>query len=208
MNLLHRATPLTKDLQPKKRYRWWHAAAVGLAANAVSTAPFGYNGDEAFYNDLKKPPGSPPDWAFAPVWAFNNAITLWSNLRVANLPEGTPGRRAALCLEGASWGLFASFTTLYFGLRSPVLGAANTVAGLAATAASVAITARLDHKAAWALSPRLAWLGLATYVSICVALRNRDAFIGWDPDARGVGEKPFSGDPPAEQHIEPEAVQG
>ena len=165
------------------RYRWRHAAALGLGANAASAAAAGYNGDEAFYNALDKPPGSPPDWAFAPAWAFNNLTTLWANLRVANLPAETPGRRTALALEGASWGLFASFTALYFGLRSPTLGAANTVAGLATTAASVAVTSRLDRKAAWALAPRLAWLGLAAYVSVGVARRNPDPFFKPDEPA-------------------------
>ena len=170
---------------PPGRYRWWHAAAVGLGANVLSAAPAGYNGDEPFYNALDTPPGSPPDWAFAPAWAVNNVATLWANLRVANLPVGTPGRRAALALEGVNWGLFASFTSLYFGLRSPVLGAVNTVAGLGATAASVAVTAGLDRKAAWALAPRLAWLGLATCVSVGTALRNRDGFVGWGGAASG-----------------------
>ncbi len=160
-----------------RRSRWWLAAAVGLAANAASALPFGYNGDEPFYNALRKPPLSPPDWAFAPAWAVNNALTLWSNLRVANLPTATPGRRTALALEGASWGFFSAFTGLYFGLRSPVLGAADTVAGLATTAASVAVTARLDRRAAWALAPRLAWLGLATYVSVAAARMNPDPFF-------------------------------
>ena len=180
------AARLVRDAVPSRRYRWWHAAAVGLAANALSAAPAGYNGDEPFYNELDTPPGSPPDWAFAPAWAFNNLTTLWSNHRVANLPSGTPGRRTALALEGTSWGLFASFTSLYFGLRSPVLGAVDTVAGFGVTAASVAVTAKLDRKAAWALAPRLAWLGLASYVSVATALRNRDEFIGWDPAAQGA----------------------
>lgn len=168
-------------MDSRPRYRWWHALALGAAANVLSALPFGYNGDEAFYNRLAKPAFSPPDWAFAPAWAFNNATTLWSNLRVANLPSRTPGRRTALALEGASWGLFSAFTGVYFGLRSPVLGAIDTVAGLATTAASVAATARLDRPAAWALVPRLAWLGLASYVSVAVALRNPDRFVGWTP---------------------------
>ena len=184
---------LLRASSPTPRYRWWHAAAVGLAANVASAAAAGYNGDEPFYNELDTPPGSPPDWAFAPAWAFNNLTTLWSNLRIANLPDGTPGRRTALALEGANWGLFASFSVLYFGLKSPVLGAVNTVAGLGVTVASVAVTARLDRKAAWALAPRLAWLGLATYVSVATALRNRDAFVGWDPEAGGAGTGAHNG---------------
>ena len=157
------------------RYRWWHAAAVGLSANAVSALPAGYNGDEAYYDhDLRTPAYAPPGWAFAPAWAANNALTLWSNLRVANAPAGTPGRGTALGLEAASWVLFAAFSPLYFGLRSPVLGAADTVAGLVTTAASVAATARVDRRAALALVPRLAWLGLATAVSVSVARNNPD----------------------------------
>lgn len=39
------AARLVRDAAPAKRYRWWHAAAVGLAANAASAAPAGYNGD-------------------------------------------------------------------------------------------------------------------------------------------------------------------
>ena len=180
----------TSTAPPRRRYRWWHGAAVGLAANAASALPAGYNGDEPFYNSLDTPPGSPPDWAFAPAWAANNLATLWSNLRVANLPAGTPGRRTALALEGAHWGLFASFTSLYFGLRSPVLGAVNTVAGLGVTAASLAATARLDRRAGWALVPRLAWLGLATYVSVGTALRNRDEFLGWTPPGAAPPDRP------------------
>ena len=177
------------------RYRWWHAAAVGAVANAASALPAGYNGDEPFYDAFDKPPGAPPGWAFAPVWAVNNLTTLWSNLRVANLPVGTPGRRIALGLEAASWGAFSAFTGLYFGLRSPVLGAADTVAGFATTAASVAVTARLDRRAAWALVPRLAWLGLASYVSVGTALRNRDPFLDWTPPGVDAAAAPQVGVP-------------
>lgn len=101
------------------RYRWWHAAAVGGLANLLSAFPAGYNGDEQFYQDLRTPPGSPPSWLFAPAWAVLNGLTLWSNLRIANLPPGTPGRRAALTSEAASWTLFAAFSGLYFGLPAP-----------------------------------------------------------------------------------------
>lgn len=99
------------------------------------------------------------------------SLTLWSNLRVANLPDGTPGRRTALASEAATWALFAAFSPLYFGRRSPALGAADTVCSLATTAHAVIVTARLDPPAAWALAPRLAWLALASYVSTVTATR-------------------------------------
>ena len=163
------------------RYGWWHAALIGIAANAVSAAPAGYNGDEAFYNDFTKPDVSPPDWSFAPVWLFNNVTSLYAGMRLANLPRATPGRTTSLWLEGIGWGLFASFSPLYFGLKSPVLGAINTLAGLGIGAASLGLASRLDRKAALALSPRVAWLLLATYVSVSVAAINRDEYLRYDP---------------------------
>lgn len=160
-----------------RRYRWWHAAVLGGAANLASALPAGYNGDDEFYRDLSTPPGSPPSWAFAPAWAVNNVLTLVSNLRVANLAATTPGRREALVSEGISWGLFAAFSSVYFGLRSPVLGAVDTVAGLAVTAHGVRATARVDRTAAWLLAPRLVWLAYASYVSTATAIANPDPFL-------------------------------
>lgn len=163
----------------RRRYRWWHAAAVGALANLCSAIPAGYNGDEEFYARQVTPPGAPPGWVFAPVWAINNILTAYSNLRVANLPHDTPGRRTALASEAVSWGLFASFSGLYFGLRSPILGALDTVAGLAVTSHGVVATSRVDRKAAWLLVPRLLWLAYASYVSTGTALRSPDDLFGW-----------------------------
>lgn len=155
----------------RPHYRWWHAAAIGMAANLSGSLPRSRGDDREFYASLPTPRLAPPGWLFGPVWAINNTLTLWSNLRVANLPEHTPGRRAVLASEAATWALFAAFSPLYFGLRSPALGAADTMAGLATTTHAVIATAKLDPRAAWALAPRLAWLTLASYVSVVTATR-------------------------------------
>lgn len=169
-----------------RRWRWWHAAMVGVAANAASALPAGYNGDSGYYEtQLRRPPGAPPGWVFAPVWALNNVLTLWSNLRVANLeptsPAGQADRRAALKAEGAAWVLFAGFSALFFGAKSPILGAVDTVVGLGFTVRSVAKTRRLDRGATLALIPRLLWLAFASYVSVGTALRSHDRVLGYHP---------------------------
>jgi tryptophan-rich sensory protein len=160
------------------RYRWTHAVAVGVAANIPSVVAGGAMGDRSYFTALRRPRGAPPDWAFAPVWVGLNALSLWAGLRVANAPVGTPARRATLALEGAFWGLFAGFAPAFFALRSPILGAVDTVASTAVTAASVATVARVDRSAAAALAPRLAWLLLASYVSTYIAVHNDDPALG------------------------------
>ena len=171
---LKKAVALPASAGASARYHWWQAALVGLAANAISALPSGYNGDESFYNRQRQPAIAPPGWAFAPVWVFNNVTSLYAGLQIANLPENAPGRKKFLALEGAGWVLFSAFSPLYFGLTSPVLGAINTTAGLAVAAASYTTARRISKKAARGIRPRLAWLALATYVSVYVAAKNPD----------------------------------
>lgn len=161
-----------------KQFRWWHALIIFVVANVASALPAGYNGEEAFYNNFIQPAIAPPDWLFAPVWLFNNVTSLYALYRIANLPEGTPGRRPFIVLESIGWVLFAIFSALYFGLRSPILGAIDTVLGLVVGALSLWVSYRVDKTAALNILPRVLWLLLAAYVSVYVALANRDEFFG------------------------------
>lgn len=162
---------------PSRPFRVWHAVAVFIAANAVSVLPAGFNGDEAFYNNFARPTVAPPDWLFAPMWLFLNITSLVALGRVANAGRDVPGRRAFLWLEGIGWVLFAVFNTLYFGLKSPILGAADTAAGLVIGLASLAISWRIDRRASALIGLRVLWLLLATFVSVWVALNNADPFL-------------------------------
>lgn len=168
----------TTAAPPTPRFRLWHAAAILLAANAVSILPAGFNGDEAFYNAFTRPAVAPPDWLFAPMWLFLNITSLIALSRVANATRLTQTHRTFFALEGVNWVLFAAFNTLYFGLKSPVLGAVDTAAGLLLGVASLLCVSRVDRRAAGLILPRVLWLVLATYVSVWVALNNADPFFG------------------------------
>lgn len=172
-------TTPTADATPNRppRFRAWHAAAIFVAANAVSVLPAGVLGDKAFYNDFVRPAAAPPDWLFAPMWLVLNVTSLAALARVANAPLMTRAHRTFFALEGTGWVLFAVFNTLYFGLRSPVLGAVDTAAGLLVGLASLAVVWRLNRRAALLILPRVLWLLLATYVSAFVALNNADPWL-------------------------------
>ncbi len=173
---------LTGNLDSKK-FRWWHAAIILVVANLISAIPAGYNGEEAFYNNFSLPEIAPPDWLFAPVWLFNNITSLIGLYIIANL-NTSRSKKAFYWMEGISWVLFAVFTMLYFGLKSPILGAVDTFFGLVATTISLILCYRINRKASLFILPRFLWLLLATYVSIYVALVNEDVFLGIGPFIR------------------------
>ncbi len=159
-------------------FRWWHGVLIFVAANATSALPAGFGGDFAFFNAFRQPDVAPPDWAFAPVWLFLNVTSLLALHRVANAPVPSARRTVFLWSEGVGWVLFAAFTTVYFLLHSPVLGAADTIAGLGAGLVSLACAVRLDRLSAGFILLRVLWLALASYVSLYVALSNPDSFLG------------------------------
>ena len=165
------------------RFHWWHAVLIFVAANALGALPAGWGGDDAFYHRLRKPPFSPPDWAFPAAWLFLNVtslVALWwvANTGVEEAGGGPGGARAAFYwAEGVGWATFAAFTTLYFGLKNLDLAAADTVLGLLAAGASLWACRRLREAAGWRpfllIAPRFGWLALASYVSVASAWLNR-----------------------------------
>lgn len=159
------------------RFRWWQGALILVAANIVSALPAGIGGDGAFYNSFRQPAAAPPDWVFTPVWLALNVTSVIALHRIANLPPH-PRKRVFIASECLGWVLFAAFTTLYFLLRSPVLGAIDTVLGAMAAATSCLMAARIDRLAAVLVGLRAAWLLYAGYVSVWVALANPDPFLG------------------------------
>jgi len=156
----------------------WAAVLIVVVANAVSALPVGYVGDFAFYNALRKPSFAPPDWLFAPMWAFLNVTSIWALYRVMNGPAPAAARQPVLAIELAGWVLFAGFSAFYFGLQSIVLGSAITLVFMILTAISVILTSRIDKLAAGLLGLRLAWLVLASAVSVWIARANPDPIFG------------------------------
>jgi tryptophan-rich sensory protein len=189
--------PVSGEGTRTARWRWWHAAAFGLAVNAVSGLSVGNRKeDRAFYHAMKLPRYAPPGWLFPPAWAINNAFTLWGNLRMLNQPAGTPGRRPMMALQAASWALFSTFSFVYFRKRSPVLAAVWTAADWVLTALTVGIAAKHGQgDIAKSQVTKFAWLTLAVPVSSYQALHNPDPLFGTQPAAADAGDDTESGVP-------------
>ena len=167
-----------------ERYRWYHALAFGLAVNSISGLSGRRAEDRRFYERFEQAAFAPPSWLFAPLWAANNASTLWGNLRLLNQPPDSPHREALLSLQGASWFLFSTFAWVYFKKRSPILAFVWTTSMWLLTIASVVLSLRNDRKITLSLATLLAWLTLATPVAAYQAARNPDQLLGYRPRSK------------------------
>ncbi len=159
------------------RYRWWHAVAVGLLANAVST-PGVIGGtridSQQRYKARKQAAFAPPGWVFGPAWATNNASVLWGNLKLVNMPASTSGRSPLLWLQGASWVIFSTFSYAYFVLDSPILCFIWTFGMYLITIASINLALKIDPKIAFSLASLFLWLSLASLVAGYQMIYNSD----------------------------------
>lgn len=141
------------------RWRW-----VGLGGWIVVTyAAAGIGGrfqPGPWYDALEKPPWTPPDWVFAPVWLAlygMMAVAAWLVWRARGF-GGAPG---ALALFGVQLALNVAWSWLFFGLRSPGLALADLVALWVAIVATAVAFRRVRPVAGGLLLPYLAWVTFA-----------------------------------------------
>lgn len=175
MSIQARKSSLIRRIVFPKRYQWWHAAALGVAANLPATLGLGV--DVEYYRSLNQAPFAPPGWVFPVAWLFNNVTTLWGNLRLVNQPFDTPHRTTLIGLQGVGWVLFATFGMIYSGLQSPIMSFAWTFGYAVITAISMLLSWRIDQRITLSLLPLLIWLSFASLVAGYQVLYNPDIFF-------------------------------
>lgn len=121
-----------------------------------------------WYEALAKPPLTPPNWLFAPVWAVLFAAMAYAAFRIASRPVGIPGRYAALVAFHVQLVLNALWSWTFFGLRSPALASLDIAALLAAILVTLRLFWRLDRPAGALLVPYAAWVGYAAYLTLAI----------------------------------------
>lgn len=132
------------------------ASGAGFTASSVGT----------WFRTLARPPGTPPDWVFAPVWTVLYPLMGVSAWLVWRGQDMAPRRSfAALRLWGWQLLLNAAWTPAFFGLRSPALGLAVVVPLFALALLTIAVFRRLNGTAAALLAPYAAWVAYAAYLN-------------------------------------------
>jgi benzodiazapine receptor len=129
---------------------------VGAAASAITGTSV-----HTWYLSLARPPGTPPNWLFGPVWGL-----LYVLIGVAAwLVWRRTGAGRTVRIWG--WQLMANalWTPAFFGLRSPVAGLLVMAVLLPLIVLTIRSFWRVNRTAAWILVPYLAWVGYAAYLN-------------------------------------------
>ena len=133
--------------------------ALGAAVVATSV--------DTWYADLAKPPFTPPDRVFGPIWTVLYvlmAIAAWRVWRAADRDT----RRGPLTLFALQLALTLGWTVVFFGLEK--IGAA--VATIVVLDVGVVVTTlafrSIDRWAGLLMVPYLAWVVFATVLTIAI----------------------------------------
>ncbi len=139
---------------------------VGLAAmtgGILTSAGVG-----SWYQEIMKPPWTPPDWVFAPVWTVlyvMMAVAAWLVWR-AEAPRRLRGW--ALGLWGLPLVLNVAWSGLFFYLRMPGAAFAEVVVLWAAILATTAAFWRVTILAGVLFLPYLAWTTFAAVLNFVI----------------------------------------
>jgi tryptophan-rich sensory protein len=135
------------------------AAAAGGAVTSTSV------GD--WYQTLKKPSWTPPDWLFGPVWTalyFLMAISAWLVWRQG----GWRASRVSLGLFGLQLMLNVVWSAIFFGMRSPGLASGEILILLFAIAATAVSFGGQSTTAVVLFTPYLAWTSFAALLNFAI----------------------------------------
>lgn len=118
-----------------------------------------------WYPSLEKPPGTPPNWVFAPVWTTLFALMGIALARVWHSDQSNPLRRSAFVWFAVQMVLNVAWTPVFFGLHWLGVALVVIVALWIAIALTIRAFFQVDRLAAWMLIPYLAWVSYATYLN-------------------------------------------
>jgi translocator protein len=129
---------------------------VGAADGAIVAGPA-----RGWYLSLTRPPGTPPDWLFGPVWTVLYVMIGVAGWFVWRRSTATRPLR----LWGWQLAANALWAPAFFAMHSPPLAFAVNLVLLVLIALTARAFLRVRRLAALLLVPYFAWAGYATYLT-------------------------------------------
>ncbi len=127
---------------------------------------------DGWYEALQKPPGTPPNGVFGPVWLFVYAMIGLSLALIWDRPGETAVKRPALRWFALQFGLNLLWTPVFFGLQRIDWALVIILLLLWAIARVMRAAFSVSRAAGWLFLPYLLWVGYASYLNVGFLLLN------------------------------------
>jgi len=149
---------------------WWKlTVAAGATVTAASIGSRFRPGE--WYQNLTKPPFTPPDFVFPLVWSALYALMAVAAWLVWTVPASRL-RNVGLSLFFFQLGANAAWSWLFFGCHAIGWALLNLGLLLVVVGACVAVFARLKSLSAYLMVPYLLWTGFAGILNFWIWLFN------------------------------------
>ncbi|MBL7951594.1 MAG: tryptophan-rich sensory protein [Flavobacteriales bacterium] len=127
---------------------------------------------DTWYASIQKPSFNPPNWIFGPVWTLLYVLMGVAAAMVWNSRHDPTDLRRALVLYLIQLGLNATWSLVFFGLRSPVGALVNIVMLLIAIVLCIGAFKKMNARSGLLLYPYLAWVSFATVLNASIVILN------------------------------------
>jgi translocator protein len=126
-----------------------------------------------WYATLNKPPFSPPNWLFGPVWISLYTLMGISLFIIWNKVGIKPEVNRAMIFFFVQLGLNALWPVFFFGLRSPLAGLIEMVFLWSTIVLTIYYFFKLSQWAGILLLPYLVWVSFAFILNFSLWILNR-----------------------------------
>ena len=146
---------------------------VACFAAAGIGSLFTFKAIPTWYATLKKPPYTPPNWAFGPVWAALYTLMAVSVFIVWRKGLAAEGVLPAFVLFWIQLAVNVIWSIIFFGMKSKGGGVITIIALWLLIAATMAASFQVSAWAGGLLVPYLVWVTIASYLNIGVWRLNK-----------------------------------
>jgi tryptophan-rich sensory protein len=126
-----------------------------------------------WYAGLKKPPYTPPNWAFGPVWTTLYILMGISVFLVWRNGLAIDGALLAFTLFWIQLVINALWSVIFFGMKSKGGGVITIIVLWLLILATMITSFRVSVWASALLIPYIVWVSIASYLNIGVWLQNK-----------------------------------
>ncbi len=145
----------------------WPALLGFIAVNCVAAATGGIFRPGKWYEDLRKPSWTPPNWLFGPAWSLLYAMSAFAGYLV--FVSAQPGAlMTPMVFYGLQLVLNGMWSAIFFGMRRPDIAFGEVLLLWLSILATIVAFSAVRADAAWLLVPYLAWVTFAAALNFAV----------------------------------------